>query len=263
MTTKHIDLSNNPLLHFSGLPKFDQVQASHVTPAIEHLLAEGRVLLESLAIDTDAPTWDNFVRPLEDMEEHISRAWSQVGHMNAVVNSPELREAYNDCLPKLTDFYSDLSQDERLYAKYRALRASTEFERLSAAQRKIVENELRDFRLGGAELADDKKARFKEIQESLSKLAAKFEENLLDTTNDFAHYVEDAAALKGLPDDSLQAAARLPKRMVKRVINSPCISPLTCRCCNMQITANYARHFTVPMPPAPPSSANQSGITLR
>lgn len=211
MTTQHTDLSNNPLLDFSGLPKFDQVQASHVTPAIEHLLEQGRVLLESLATSTESPSWDNFVRPLEDMEEHISRAWSQVGHMNAVVNSPELREAYNDCLPKLTDFYSDLSQDERLYAKYRALRASADFERLNAAQRMIAENELRDFRLGGAELPDDKKARFKEIQEALSKLAAKFEENIMDTTNDFAHYVEDAATLKGLPEDSLQAAREAAK----------------------------------------------------
>jgi oligopeptidase A len=206
MTTAQTDLSNNPLLDFSGLPKFDQVQASHVTPAIKHLLEQGRMMLESLATGADAPTWDNFVRPMEDIEERISRAWSQVSHMNAVVNSPELREAYNACLPKLSDFYSDLSQDERLYAKYRALRASAEFECLNAAQRKIVENELRDFRLGGAELAEDKKARFKEIQEALSKLAAKFEDNLLDTTNDFAHYVEDAASLKGLPADSLQAA---------------------------------------------------------
>ncbi|MDP2248325.1 MAG: oligopeptidase A, partial [Nitrosomonadales bacterium] len=205
MSTNHTDLSNNPLLDFSGLPKFDQVQAKHVTPAIEHLMAEGRVLLESLASSKETPNWDNFVRPLEDMEEQISRAWSQVGHMNAVVNSPELREAYNDSLPKLTDFYSDLSQDERLYAKYRALRASDEYERLNTAQRKIVENELRDFRLGGAELPSDKKARFKEIQEALSKLAAKFEENLLDTTNDFAHYVESADALKGIPEDTLQA----------------------------------------------------------
>ena len=189
-TTSH---SANPLLDFSGLPQFDRVQPQHVMPAIEQLLTEGRALLERLATDPAEPRWDNFARPLEDMEERLSRAWSQVGHMNAVVNSPELREAYNACLPKLTDFYSDLSQDERLYAKFRALSASKEFGTLNRAQQKIVENELRDFRLGGAELPDDQKARFKEIQEALSKLAAKFEENLLDTTNDFAHYVEHAA----------------------------------------------------------------------
>ena len=207
-TTSH---SANPLLDFSGLPQFDRVQPQHVVPAVEQLLTEGRALLERLATDSAEPRWDNFARPLEDMEERLSRAWSQVGHMNAVVNSPELREAYNACLPKLTDFYSDLSQDERLYAKFRALSASKEFGTLNRAQQKIVENELRDFRLGGAELPDDQKARFKEIQEALSKLAAKFEENLLDTTNDFAHYVEDAAELKGLPEDALQAAEAAAK----------------------------------------------------
>ena len=207
-TTSH---SANPLLDFSGLPQFDRVQPQHVVPAVEQLLTEGRALLERLATDPAEPRWDNFARPLEDMEERLSRAWSQVGHMNAVVNSPELREAYNACLPKLTDFYSDLSQDERLYAKFRALSASKEFGTLNRAQQKIVENELRDFRLGGAELPDDQKARFKEIQEALSKLAAKFEENLLDTTNDFAHYVEDAAELKGLPEDALQAAEEAAK----------------------------------------------------
>ena len=203
--------ADNPLLDFTGLPKFDQVKPAHVEPAIDALLATGRQLVAELAASEDSPTWENFSRPLEDLEEKISRAWSQVGHMNAVVNSPELREAYNACLPKLTDFYSDLAQDERLYAKFRALRANPDFESLSPAQRKIIENELRDFRLGGAELPPAEKARFKEIQEALSKLAAKFEENLLDTTNDYALYVENAEELTGIPDDALQAAAEAAK----------------------------------------------------
>jgi oligopeptidase A len=126
--------------------------------------------------------------------------------MNAVVNSPELREAYNDSLPKLTDFYSDLSQDERLYAKFRALKNSAGFSKLTTAQKKIIENEVRDFRLGGAELAESDKVRFKAIQESLSKLTTKFEENLMDTTNDFAYFVENVADLKGVPEDAIQAA---------------------------------------------------------
>jgi oligopeptidase A len=198
--------ANNPLLDFSGLPKFDQVKAEHVSPAITDLLENGRILIEKLATDSQEPTWDNFAKPLEDMEEHISRAWSQVGHMNAVVNSPELREAYNASLPKLTDFYSDLSQDERLYAKFRALKNSTGFSKLTTAQKKIIENEVRDFRLGGAELAESDKVRFKAIQESLSKLTTKFEENLMDTTNDFAYFVENVADLKGVPEDAIQAA---------------------------------------------------------
>jgi oligopeptidase A len=204
-------LQHNPLLHFSGLPKFEEVKAEHVSPAIEHLLAESRAIVEALVADSSEVTWDNFAAKLEDMEERMGRAWSQVGHMNAVVNSPELREAYNDNLSKLTDFYADLGQDERLYAKFRTLRASKAFDSLTSSQKKIVENELRDFRLGGAELPADKKARFKEIQEELSKLSSKFEENVLDNTNDYALYVEDESTLGGIPADVLQAAAEAAK----------------------------------------------------
>jgi len=204
-------LQDNPLLHFSGLPKFEEVKAEHVSPAIDHLLTEARATIETLIQSNAEVTWDNFAAKLEDMEEKISRAWSQVGHMNAVVNSPELREAYNDNLSKLTDFYADLGQDERLYAKFRALRASNQFDSLTAAQKKIVENELRDFRLGGAELPTDEKVRFKAIQEELSKLSSKFEENVLDNTNDYALYVEDADTLSGIPEDVLQTASEAAK----------------------------------------------------
>lgn len=204
--TTHL-LQDNPLLHFTGLPKFDQVKAEHVSPAIDHLLNEARATVETLSQDTSGNvTWGNFAAQLEDMEEKIARAWSQVGHMNAVVNSPELRAAYNDNLSKLTDFYADLGQDERLYTKFRSLRASPEFDALPPTQKKIVENELRDFRLSGAELPTAKKIRFKEIQEQLSKLSAKFEENVLDNTNDYSLYVEDADTLGGIPEDVLQTA---------------------------------------------------------
>jgi oligopeptidase A len=206
-----IVLQNNPLLNFNALPKFDQIRPEHVVPAIDYLLTQGRECVEKLATSNEAPTWQNFAKPLEDMEEKLGRAWSQVGHMNAVVNSSELREAYNASLPKLTDFYSDLGQDERLYTKFRALRNSAEFLKLNIAQQKIIENELRDFRLGGAELPDQEKARFKEIQEALSKVTTKFEENLMDTVNDYAHFVEDISALKGLPEDAIQAAQEAAK----------------------------------------------------
>jgi len=199
-------LANNPLLHFSGLPKFDQVKAEHVSPAIDYLLTAARATVASLSQGEASVTWDNFVLPLENMEEKLARAWSQVGHMNAVVNSAELRAAYNDNLSKLTDFYADLGQDERLYAKFRNLRASKQFATLTPTQQKIVENELRDFRLGGAELAADQKIRFKAIQEELSQLSSKFEENVLDNTNDYALYIDAADMLSGIPDDVLQTA---------------------------------------------------------
>jgi oligopeptidase A len=197
----------NPLLHFSGLPHFDQIRPEHVTPAIEQLLTEGRALVDRLGADAAQPAWEGFARPLEDFEEKLARAWAQVSHMNSVVNSPELREAYNANLATITAFYADLSQNEALYAKFKALRSSAEFDRLNVAQRKIVENELRDFRLGGAELPEAQKARFKAIQEEMSGLAARFEENLLDTINDFAHWVEQEADLAGIPEDA-RAAAR-------------------------------------------------------
>jgi len=197
---------NNPLLHFDGLPKFDQIRPEHVTPAVEQLLGESRALLDRLLADTAEPTWENFVQPLDDAEERLSRAWSQVSHTNAVVNTPELREAYNANLTTLTAFYADLSQNESLYAKFKKIRAGATFESYSATRKKIIENELRDFRLGGAELPADKKARFKAIQEELSALSAKFEENVMDSTDAFSLYVEDESRLTGLPADARQAA---------------------------------------------------------
>jgi oligopeptidase A len=197
---------SNPLLHFAGLPKFNEIKPAHVSPALDSLLSESKQIIEMLASTNDEPTWNNFALILENLDEKISRTWSQVGHMNSVVNSPELREAYNDNLAKLTDFYSDLAQNERLYAKYRAIKNSAGFAELSHAQQKIINNEVRDFKLGGAELPADKKVRFKAINEELSKLAAKFEENVLDTTNEYALYIENIAELAGIPDDVLQTA---------------------------------------------------------
>jgi oligopeptidase A len=197
---------SNPLLHFAGLPKFNEIQPAHVSPALDALLGDGKQIIDALATNRDAPSWQCFAVKLEDLDEKISRAWSQVGHLNAVVNSPELREAYNTNLAKLTDFYSDLAQDERLYAKYREISKSAAFKQLNPAQQKIISNEVRDFKLGGAELPPAEKKRFKAISEELSKLSSKFEENVLDTTNEYALYEADIAKLTGMPDDVLQAA---------------------------------------------------------
>jgi len=202
---------SNPLLHFSGLPKFNEIKPEHVSPAVDSLIAEGRALVEQLAASSEAPTWKNFAVKLEDHSEKLGRSWSQVGHMNAVVNSPELREAYNDNLAKLTDFYSDVSQDERLYTKFKAIQSSATFATLSATQQTIINKEVRDFKLGGAELPAEQKARFKAVSEALSKLGAKFEENILDNTNDFKHTVENLADLAGLPEDAVEAAQEAAK----------------------------------------------------
>ncbi len=196
----------NPLLDFSGLPRFADIKPEHVTPAVQTLLAECRAAVERAAQDAAAPRWENFVLPMEDANECLSRAWGQVSHLNAVMNSPELREVYNANLPAITQYYAELGQHEGLFRKYKALANSPAYATLSAAQKKIIDNELRDFRLGGAELADADKAGFMKIQEELASLSAKFEENLLDATNAFALYVEHREELAGLPEDVLDAA---------------------------------------------------------
>jgi oligopeptidase A len=196
----------NPLLDFSGLPRFAQFTPDHVTPAVDRLLAENRALIARVAAPEVPATWSDFVAPLEDANERLARAWGQVGHLNAVMNSPELRDAYNANLPKITQYYTEISQHTGLFQKFKAFAAAPEFETLSRAQRKIIENELRDFRLGGAELSAEHKTRFMEIRERLSQLSSRFSDNLLDATNAFAHYLNDETELAGIPDDVRQAA---------------------------------------------------------
>jgi len=196
----------NPLLDFSGLPRFAAFKPEFVTPAVDELLSANRALIERLAADPVAPTWDEFVAPLADANEKLNRAWGQVGHLNAVMNSPELREVYNANLPKITQYYTELGQHQGLFEKFRQLEAAPDFARLNRAQHAIIEHELRDFRLGGAELSADKKTRFLAIRERLSKLSSRFSDNVLDATNAFAHYVDNATGLAGIPADVVQTA---------------------------------------------------------
>ena len=202
-------VSANPLLDFSGLPRFDTVEPAHVEPAIRQLLAESRALIERLTApnaDAATPSWDNFAAPLTDGMERLSRAWGIVGHLHSVLDIPPWREAYNAMLPEVSRFYAELGQNLALFARYKALRASPEYTTLSAARQRILDNEIRDFRLSGAELPEAQKPRFQAIQEELAALGAKFAENLLDATNAFAEYVSDPAELAGLPADAVEIA---------------------------------------------------------
>lgn len=195
----------NPLLDFSGLPRFPELRPEHVAPAVEQLLADGREVIARIERSSEPPTWDSVVRPLEDANERISRAWSQVSHLNAVMNTPALREAYNACLPKITQYYAELGQNQVLFAKYKAMAASPAFETLTRAQKRVIENELRDFRLGGAELPPPQRARFLEIQERLAQASSRFSDHLLDATNAFAYYATQEE-IAGIPRDVLEAA---------------------------------------------------------
>jgi oligopeptidase A len=201
---------DNPLLDFSGLPRFSGIRPEHVAPAIDRLLEEARAAMQRA--ETAAPSWDAFVRPLEDATERLSRAWGQVEHLHGVLDSPPLREAYNASLPRITQFWTELGQNQRLFEKYRALRASPEFAQLAPARRKMVENALRDFRLGGAELPAELKPRYAAIQEELASLQAKFSENVLDATNAYTILIDDEKRLAGIPADAVQAARDLAQK---------------------------------------------------
>ena len=196
----------NPLLDFSGLPRFDRIEPAHVRPAIDALLAESRALVARLTTGAVPATWKDFVAPLNDGIERLARAWGIVGHLHSVNDTPDWREAYNALLPEVSRFYAELGQNLALFAQYKALRDSADYASLSAAQRRIIDNELRDFRLSGAELPEEQKPRFQAIQEEQAALSAKFSENLLDATNAFAEYVSDESELAGLPNDVIQAA---------------------------------------------------------
>ncbi len=220
----------NPLLDFSGLPRFAEVLPEHVAPAVDQLLTENRALVARLLADASTPTWDNFMQPLDDANERMSRSWGQVGHLNAVMNSPELREVYNANLPKITQYYAELGQNLDLFNKVKAIRNGEEFATLSAARQKIIENELRDFRLGGAELPEDKKARFLAIQEELSTLCSRFSDNVLDATNAYSWLVEDEADMSGIPADERQVAAEVAQAEGKTgwlfTLKAPSYGPL-------------------------------------
>jgi len=196
----------NPLLDFSRLPRFNDIRPEHIGPAVDTLVAQGRATIERLAQLEPPATWERVVEPLDDGNEKLARAWAQVSHLNAVVNTPELRDAYNAALPKVTQYFAEQGQDQRLHAAFKALRASPHYGTLPPARRRHIENELRDFRLGGAELDPPRKARFLEVQEELAKLASRFQDNVLDATNDFALYVTEPAELSGIPEDVLATA---------------------------------------------------------
>ncbi|RKT58870.1 oligopeptidase A [Azonexus fungiphilus] len=222
--------ATNPLLDFTDLPRFDLIQPEHVKPAITQLLADGRALVERLTDDATPATWADFAGALSDGLEGFGRAWGIVGHLHSVNDVPAWREAYNEMLPEVSRFYTELGQNLKLFDKYRALKKSAEYSTLTVAQRRIVDNEVRDFRLGGAELPEDQKPRFQAIMEELSQIAARFSENLLDATNAFAEIVSDESLLAGLPEYAKDAAREAAEKAGvagwKFTLHAPSYGPL-------------------------------------
>jgi len=197
---------NNPLLSDATLPLFSQIKPEHIVPAIDQLLAEARSVVEQQLKTKKNYSWDKLVEPIANSEDRLNKAWSPVSHLNSVVNSDELREAYNACLPKLSDYSTEMGQNRRLFNAYRMIAKSPEFAALDAAQQKIIRNTLRDFKLSGVALNNDQKLRYKEISQELSSLTSKYEENVLDATNGWTKLISNKRDLTGLPESALTQA---------------------------------------------------------
>ncbi|SMB87177.1 oligopeptidase A [Pasteurella testudinis DSM 23072] len=196
---------NNPLLNQRGLPHFSQIQPEHIVPAIEQLIQQAR---QTVADVLQQPhfSWDNFVQPLSEAGDRLGRAWSPVSHLNAVKNSPELREAYQACLPLLSEYSTWLGQHQGLFEAYSQLKNSAEFAELSLAQQKSINDTLRDFELSGIALPPEKQQRYGEIVARLSELSSQFSNNVLDATMGWDKVITDESQLQGLPESALQAA---------------------------------------------------------
>ena len=198
---------NNPLLSNNTiLPLFSKIKPEHIEPAITQLLEEARTVVKKHLQATTEYTWENLIEPLENAEDKLNKAWSPVSHMNAVVNTDELRLAYNACLPKLSDYSTEMGQNEQLFNAYKVIADSNEFATLDSAQKKIIQNALRDFRLSGVDLDNEKKQRYKEISQELSRLASNYEENLMDATNAWSKVIRNEQDLAGLPPSALAQA---------------------------------------------------------
>ena len=204
----HDHLENNPLIAFGrGIPEYAAIQPEDIAPAIEHLLEQAQLAVNHATSPSTPSTWEALAEPLEDATEALGRSWGAISHLNSVADTPALRTAYGAMLPEVTAFFSSLGQNLALYEKFKALKNDTSFAKLSLAQQKVIENSLRDFRLGGAELADDQKPRFSKIQDEQAQLGKAFSDHVLDATDGFVHLIENEAELAGLPPDAIEAAA--------------------------------------------------------
>ena len=198
---------NNPLLTMDSLPPFSQIKPEQVQPAVMQAIADCKQKISDVLAQRDPHTWDSLIAPLEEVNDRLSRIWSPVSHLNSVLNSEALREAHDACLPLLSEFQTYVGQHEGLYQAYLSLSQSDDFPLLSGAQRKEIQNTLRDFRLSGIGLPAEAQQRYGEIQARLSELASRFSNNVLDATQGWHKLVADEAELAGLPE-SVRAAAR-------------------------------------------------------
>lgn len=244
--TSNKENNMNPLLQQTALPQFSKIRPEHIQPAIEQLIQSGRDTIEQL-LKQPHLTWENFIQPLSESADRLSKAWSPISHLNSVKNSPELREAYQACLPLLSEYSTWVGQHEGLYNAYLQLKNSPEFSTYSIAQKKAIEDALRDFKLSGISLPKEKQQRYGEIVARLSELNSQFSNNVLDATMGWDKVVEDENLLKGLPDSALQAAKQSAESKgltgYRFTLEFPSYLPIMTYCENRELREEIYRAF--------------------
>ncbi|WP_421226880.1 oligopeptidase A [Aeromonas jandaei] len=239
---------NNPLLSMDSLPPFSQIQPDHVQPAVTQAIADCKQKIKDVLAHTEPHTWDSLIAPLEEVNDRLARIWSPVSHLNSVLNSEPLRAAHDACLPLLSEFQTYVGQHEGLYQAYLALSESDDFPRLGGAQRKEIQNTLRDFRLSGIGLPAEAQQRYGEIQARLSELASRFSNNVLDATQGWHKLVADEAELAGLPESVLAAARQMAELKGKEgwlfTLDIPSYLPVMMYADNRELRAEMYEAFT-------------------
>ncbi|MCO6556812.1 MAG: oligopeptidase A [Gilliamella sp.] len=229
----------NPLLTDAPLPLFSQIKPEHVLPAIQETLKNCRNTIEAVLKQNSQYTWDNLIQPIDEADEKFGRAWSPVSHLNSVKNSPELREAYEACLPLLSEYSTWVGQHRPLYQAYKQLKESEQYATLTKAQKKVVDNALRDFELSGIGLPDDKQKRYGEIVAKLSELSSKYSNNVLDATMGWSKLITDIKELSGMPESALSAAKEQAKLKDKEgwllTLDIPSYLPVMTYCDNRDL----------------------------
>ncbi len=197
---------SNPLLTFTDLPPFSAIKPEHVKPAVEQAIADCRHTIDKVLAENPQPSWESVIAPIEEVDDRLSRIWSPVSHMNSVVNSDELREAYESCLPLLSEYRTWVGQHKGLFDAYKTIKESAEFAKLDRAQQKTISDSLRDFELSGIGLPLQEQKRYGEISKRMSELGSKFSNNVLDATMGWTKQITDVNLLAGMPESALAAA---------------------------------------------------------
>ncbi|WP_305841272.1 oligopeptidase A [Photobacterium leiognathi] len=238
---------SNPLLMMTDLPPFAHIKPEHIKPAVEKAIADCRENVESVLMEMAEPTWETICAPLAETDDRLSRIWSPVGHLNGVKNSPELREAYESCLPLLSDYSTWLGQHKGLYEAYKALKASDKFAELSKAQQKSIKDALKEFELSGIGLPAQEQARYGEISKRLSELSSKFSNNVLDATMAWSKVITDVEQLSGLPESVLLAAKANAEAKGEEgylfTLDMPSYLPVMTYCDNRELRAEMYEAF--------------------